>query len=147
MMKISQDIRTMIEKRGVEQRGTAVSSKGFQDLIQKQGNKLQIEQLNKLMVDIDGAGRRLAKSRNFNELSKYKVLVKRFIQEAVEFGMSTKQSYSWDMNGNSRSLKIVEQVDQTLIELTDEIVNKEQSSIDILAKIGEIKGLLINLYV
>jgi uncharacterized protein YaaR (DUF327 family) len=57
-----------------------------------------------------------------------------------------KQSRSWDYNGNSRSLKIIEQVDQSLVELADEVVNKESSTIDILAKIGEIKGLLINLY-
>lgn len=145
-MKISQEIRTTTEKRGLEQKNTSTSAKGFQDLIYKQGNKLQLEQLNKLMVDIDDAGRRLSKTRNFNELSKFKVVVKRFIHEAVEYGMNMKKSHSWDFHGNSRSLKLVEQVDQTLIELTDEIVNKEKTSIDILAKIGEVKGLLINLY-
>lgn len=145
-MKISQEIRTTAEKRGLEQKNISTGAKGFQDLIYKQGNKLQLEQLNKLMVDINDAGRRLSKTRNFNELSKFKVVVKRFIHEAVEYGMNMKQSHSWDFHGNSRSLKLVEQVDQSLIELADEIVNKEKTSIDILAKIGEVKGLLINLY-
>lgn len=145
-MKISQDVRSTMDKRGLEQKVAQTSSRGFQDLVVKQGNKLQNEQLSKLLIDIDDAGRRLSKSRNFSDLSKYKLLVKKFIHEAVEYGMNMKQSRSWDYNGNSRSLKIIEQVDESLINLADEIVNKESSTIDILAKIGEVKGLLINLY-
>ncbi|WP_175637951.1 YaaR family protein [Metabacillus schmidteae] len=145
-MKISQDIRSSMDKRGIEQKVAQTSTKGFHDLIVKQGSKLQNEQLNKLLVDIDSAGRRLAKSRNFSDLSKYKLLVKKFIHEAVEFGMNMKQSRSWDYNGNSRALKIVEQVDESLVQLADEMISKEGSTIDILAKIGEVKGLLINLY-
>jgi uncharacterized protein YaaR (DUF327 family) len=145
-MKISQDLRSTLDKRGQEQKAAQISSKGFQSLMVQQGNKLQLDQLNKLLVNIEDVGRRLAKSRNFSDLSKYKLLVKKFINEAVEYGMSMKQSRSWDHYGNSRSLKIVEQVDQSLIELAEEIVRKESSMIDVLAKIGEIKGLLINLY-
>ncbi len=145
-MKISQDIRSMMDKRGLEQKSAQSSTRGFHDFIVKQGSKLQNEQLSKLLIDIDDAGRRLSKSRNFSDLSKYKLLVKKFIHEAVEYGMNMKQSRSWDYNGNSRSLKIIEQVDETLVHLADEIVNKESSTIDILAKIGEVKGLLINLY-
>ena len=33
-----------------------------------------------------------------------------------------------------------------LIELTEEVVNQEKDAIDLLGRIGEIKGLLINLY-
>ncbi|APH06746.1 YaaR family protein [Bacillus weihaiensis] len=145
-MKVGQDIRSTLEKRGIDQKVAQPTSKGFQGILTKQGDKLQMDQLNKLLIDIEDAGRRLSKSRNFSELSKYKLLVKKFIHEAVEYGMDMKQSRSWDYNGNSRSLKIIEQVDKSLIELTDEIVHKESSTIDILSKIGEVKGLLINLY-
>ena len=145
-MKISQDIRSTMDKRGIEQKVAQTSTKGFHDLIVKQESKLQNEQLNKLLVNIDSAGRRLAKSRNFSDLSKYKLLVKKFIHEAVEYGMNMKHSRSWDYNGNSRALKIIEQVDESLVQLADEMISKEGSTIDLLAKIGEVKGLLINLY-
>ncbi|MDQ0228621.1 YaaR family protein [Metabacillus niabensis] len=145
-MKISQDLRTAIDKRGLDQKVAQSTTRGFQDIVVKQGNKLQMDQLTKLLGNIEDVGRRLSKSRNFSDLSKYKLLVKKFIHEAVEYGMKMKQSRSWDYSGNSRSLKIIEQVDKSLLELTDEIVNKEATTIDILAKIGEVKGLLINLY-
>lgn len=103
-MKVSQDIRSTMDKRGMEQKITQATSKAFQDLVTKQGDKLQMDQLNKLLGSIEDAGRRLSKSRNFSDLSKYKLLVKKFIHEAVEYGMDMKQSRSWDYNGNSRSL-------------------------------------------
>jgi len=57
-----------------------------------------------------------------------------------------KQSHSWNQYGQGRSLKIVETIDDKLVELTEGVLEKEESSIDLLGKIGEIKGLLINLY-
>ena len=60
----------------------------------------------------------------------------------------------WDLNnlihgisfGEGRRLKIVETIDEKLIELAEDLLNEEKTSVDLLAKIGEIKGLLINLY-
>lgn len=43
-------------------------------------------------------------------------------------------------------MKTVETIDAKLVELSEEILNKEKSSLEILEMIGEIKGLLINLY-
>jgi len=40
----------------------------------------------------------------------------------------------------------VKEIDQQLITLTEAVVEQEKPSIDLLDKIGEIKGLLINLY-
>ena len=43
-------------------------------------------------------------------------------------------------------MKTVETIDVRLVELSEVILNKEKSSLEILEMIGEIKGLLINLY-
>lgn len=145
-MKINQELRAGIDQRNSNLKTAAAGSKPFSDMVMKQENKLHFQQLNTLMADVEEAGRRVARSRNMRELSRYKALVKRFIKEAVDYGLKVKQSNSWDYNGNTRSLVVVEQLDQHLIELTENLLEDDQSSIDILAKIGEIKGLLINLY-
>lgn len=145
-MKINQELRAGIDQRNSNLKMAAAGSKPFSDMVMKQENKLHFQQLNTLMADVEEAGRRVARSRNMRELSRYKALVKRFIKEAVDYGLKVKQSNSWDYNGNTRSLMVVEQLDQHLIELTENLLADDQSSIDILAKIGEIKGLLINLY-
>ncbi|MDX1772462.1 MAG: YaaR family protein, partial [Planococcaceae bacterium] len=66
--------------------------------------------------------------------------------EAVDYGMGLKQSHTWNRFGEGRRLKIIETIDEKLVELAQEILVQEKESIDLLDKIGEIKGLLINLY-
>ena len=48
--------------------------------------------------------------------------------------------------GRSRLYKIVKQVDAELLRLTDELLSDQAPTIDLLARIGEIRGMLINLY-
>lgn len=144
-MKINQDIhigRSQAQTRQVQQQAT----NNFGSLVVKQGQKMQTEQLTRLLGDISTAGERITKSRNLRDLAKFKMLIKRFLKESVSFGMELKQSHTWNRFGEGRRLKIVDTIDEKLIELTEDILNEEKDSVDLLAKIGEIKGLLINLY-
>ncbi|MBS4175793.1 YaaR family protein [Bacillus sp. FJAT-49736] len=145
-MKIHQDLRVGLEKSRQDAKQVAAGGTKFSAIVQKQEEKLQMDQLNKLLSEIESAGEKLAKSRTFKDLAKYKALVKRFVRETVDFGMNLKQSHTWNQYGEGRKLNIIETIDKQLVELTDEHIKKESSSIDILGKIGEIKGLLINLY-
>ncbi|MGD6968941.1 YaaR family protein [Rossellomorea vietnamensis] len=145
-MKINQDLRVGVDKVRTDQKPNNGGSVKFGALVSKQDQKLQMEQLGKLMGDITSAGERLYRSRTFKDLAKYKSLVKKFVKEAVDYGMNLKQSHTWNQHGEGRKLNIVENVDQRLMELTEDILDEEKQSLDILGKIGEIRGLLINLY-
>jgi len=145
-MKINQELHIKLDKVAKESRQNNPNTVRFTGVMEKHNQKLQAESLNKLLADIDNAGERLLRSRNFKELAKYKALVKRFVKEAVDFGMDLQQSQSWNQYGQSRSLKTVQTIDHQLIQLTEDVVNKEKEAIDVLGRIGEIKGLLINLY-
>jgi uncharacterized protein len=145
-MKINQDHRVSLDNVVKDQRFGATGQVKFGQLVQKHDQKMQMDQLNKLLGTIEDAGSRLAQSRTFKDLAKYKTLVKKFVREAVDFGMDLKQSHTWNQYGEGRKLNIVETVDQQLVGLTEDVLDKEKKSIDILGKIGEIKGLLINLY-
>jgi uncharacterized protein YaaR (DUF327 family) len=145
-MKINHDIPIKLDKSRQDAKQLQTGNGRFQQMVQTQDQKMQIQTLNRLIGDIEGAGQRLVRSRTFRELAKYKALVKRFVKEAVEYGLELKQSTSWNEYGQSRPLKTVETIDAKLVELSEEILNKEKSSLEILEMIGEIKGLLINLY-
>lgn len=118
----------------------------FGQMITKHEQRMQTDTITRLLGDISSAGDRLARSRNLRDMAKYKMLIRKFLQETVDFGMGLKQSHTWNRFGEGRKLKIVETIDEKLVELAEEILNQEKSSIDLLDKIGEIKGLLINLY-
>ncbi|RRN68237.1 DUF327 family protein [Peribacillus simplex] len=145
-MKIKHDTPIKLDKSRQDAKQFHIGNGRFQQMVQTQDQKMQIQTLNRLIGDIEGAGQRLVRSHTFRELAKYKALVKRFVKEAVEYGLELKQSTSWNQYGQSRPLKTVETIDARLVELSEEILNKEKSSLEILEMIGEIKGLLINLY-
>ncbi|MDT3766256.1 YaaR family protein [Priestia filamentosa] len=142
-MKINQDAPLYIEQDRQQSQKVTSSPLKFQDLVGKQTNKLQLQQL---MAGIEDQGQRLARSRTFREMAKYKMLIRRFIKEAIEFGLDLKDSRSFGYDGQTQKLTTVEEIDEKLMELTKDITNQQADSISLLKKLGEIKGLLINLY-
>jgi uncharacterized protein YaaR (DUF327 family) len=145
-MKIGQDVRPVLETKQNDGKTGKKSALSFGETVAKQSERLQSEQLTRLLGDIETQGKRLLQSQTVKDLQAYKNLVQRFMKEAVDFGMQLKQNKSWNEQGRSRTLKLVKEVDQQLIEVTEMVLSQEKDSIGLLDKIGEIKGLLVNLY-
>jgi uncharacterized protein len=145
-MKIGQDIRPILETKQNDGKAGKKTSLSFGEAVSKQSEKLQSEQLTRLLGDIETQGKRLLQSQTVRDLQLYKTLVQRFVKEAVNFGMQLKQNKSWNEQGRSRTLKLVKEIDEQLIQITEAVLSQEKDSITLLDKIGEIKGLLVNLY-
>jgi len=145
-VKINQDMRLRLEKRELQAMKGSQTSASFKASMETQSGKLRLEQLTVMLSDIEVFGKKLAKSRNLKDLARFKGLVKRFVKETVDNGLNIETSRSFDIYGNTRTLALVKALDEKLIELTEEMMDQEKPSIDLLERIGEIKGLLINLY-
>ncbi|SFK58105.1 hypothetical protein SAMN04487936_11933 [Halobacillus dabanensis] len=145
-MKISQEMRTQLDGAKKQSSQQMKGKPSFDAMVQSQSRQLQEAQLNQLMNNITTQGERVARFRSFRDLAKYKRLIKDFVKESVQYGMNLKHSHSWNRQGRTRKLTIVEAVDEKLVELTDNVLDQEKRSVDLLELIGEIKGLLINLY-
>ncbi|MFT8872674.1 MAG: YaaR family protein [Sporolactobacillus sp.] len=101
--------------------------------------------LTELAEQIDAQAKRVAGSRTVRDLQIYKKYVQSFLRSAVQLGLKTAQSRAWQQGGAQQTL--VKNVNQKLLELTDEMLDKNKESLDLLGKLGEIRGMLINLYV
>lgn len=145
-MKVNQDYSVNMKPIPQETKVARHGVGEFKTLVETEHRKIQSKELQQLLQDIEKAGERLARSRNFRDLTKYKSLIKNFLKEAVDLGLAMENSSTWDGFGQSRVLKIVKEIDEKLIQLTDELLEKEKENIHILGLLGEIKGLLINLY-
>lgn len=142
-MKISQDIRS--QPVGQLRQDQQINH-NFKHLVQSQTDQLKKQELQQLMQEITTQGEKLARFRSFPDLVRFKNLIKGFLKETVYDGLELQSSHSFRFDGESKQLAIVKQVDEKLMELTDQIMNQEKKSVDLLGLIGEIKGLLINLY-
>lgn len=146
-MKIQEQVRVNIgdtRPASAERPNTPTAS--FQKIMNSYSKDLTKEYLHQLLKNIDQQGQKLTENPTFHELRKYKDLVKQFMGEVTKNGLSLSQSESWDMFGGNKTLKTVQVIDRKLMELTNHVLNQQSAGLSILDRIGEIKGLLINLY-
>lgn len=104
------------------------------------------ERLNTLMQEITMQGNRLAKRRDVKDMKKYRGLIKEFMNEVVSRSHSFSRENFLDRKGRHRVYGIIRLIDQNLDELAQELVKDETDNISILNKIGEIRGLLLDIF-
>jgi uncharacterized protein len=118
----------------------------FSEIMTQGRNQLTYEKLQKLMVKIEDQGKILAESRTVDEFRKFKSLIKEFMDDAVKYGLSLEERRGFNRRGRSKIYKVVQEVDKKLLDLTNAVIKQQEDSLQILDRIGEIKGLLINIY-
>lgn len=102
--------------------------------------------LNSLMEEITMQGDKLAKKRDIRDMKKYRGLIKDFLNEIINRSHQFSRENFLDRRGRHRVYGIIRLVDQTLDELVQELVKDEKDNLAILAKIGEIRGLLLDIF-
>ena len=102
--------------------------------------------LNTLMEEITMQGDKLAKKRDIRDMKKYRGLIKDFMNEIVNRSHQFSRENFLDRRGRHRVYGIIRMVDQTLDELAQELVKDEKDNLAILAKIGKIRGLLLDIF-
>ncbi|MDU0206069.1 MULTISPECIES: YaaR family protein [Paenibacillus] len=122
-----------------------MAPRNFSDIMQQQDEKFTQEQLSKMVQQITLQGDRLSRGMTVRELLQYKLLIKQFLEETARRGVNLRDTKGWDRRGRSKRYKLLEEIDQELLTLADELLESEQGRIEILQKIGEIRGMLINL--
>src|SRR3954447_15938996 len=118
----------------------------FTEVMGTKRENLVYEKMTKMMHGIEDQGKVLAESRTVEDLKKYKKLVKEFMDSAVKNGLKLEEQRGFNRRGRTKVYKIVKEVDKKLIDLTNAALEKEKKGINILNLVGEIKGLLINIY-
>jgi uncharacterized protein len=124
----------------------AMESVSFTEVMARKRNDVILERLQQQVKEIEEQGKKLAESRTIEDLKKYKKLVKQFLDDAVKNGLQLEEQRGFSRGGRSRIYKIVKEVDKKLIDLTNAVLQKEQKGLDLLGLVGEIQGLIINIY-
>lgn len=99
-----------------------------------------------LMEDITAQGNRIAQHMDIRDMKKYRGLIKEFLNEVVYRSHKFSRENFLDRRGRHRVYGIIRLIDQNLDELAGELVEDEKDHISILSKIGEIEGLLLDIF-
>lgn len=102
--------------------------------------------LTALMEEITMQGKRLGKRRDVKDMKRYRGLIKDFLNEVVTRSHSFSRENFLDRKGRHRVYGIIRLIDQNLDELAQELMKDEKDNLLILSKIGEIEGLLLDIF-
>ena len=99
-----------------------------------------------LMMDITNQGERIARHMDIRDLKQYRGLVRDFLNEVVYRSHKFSRENFLDRRGRHRVYGIIRRIDENLDALAEELVADEQDHLAILARIGEIEGLLLDIF-
>lgn len=105
------------------------------------------ERLDKLFSIVEEQGKKLQKSLDKKDMIEYKKRVKDFLRILNKEFVRAKQSFSWDGRGNMKSYTIVEKINVNLEVLQELFLEEQADALEVLKKVDEIRGLLMDLYI
>jgi len=101
--------------------------------------------LQEMKRKIDDQGNLLADKVDVKEYEKYRKLIREFIDEIVSNGYTFSREDTYASRGRHRYIATVKIVDEKLDELGKEVMKEQADKIEILSRIDDIRGLLLDL--
>lgn len=149
-MKIRNVSKETLASLGITDREGRVTNNNtmtsFGDQMHKIQRDMAQQELEKLFDDIDKQGKALGNSLNLKDLKKYKDLIQKFLDYAVNRMYHLKEQPGWDRKGRYKIYTVIESVNKELEELTTMLLSEQQDKISILAKVDDIRGLLVDIF-
>jgi uncharacterized protein YaaR (DUF327 family) len=101
--------------------------------------------LTEMKNEIDEQGKRLSDRVDVREFEKYRRLIREFLDEIVSNGYTFSREDAYASRGRHRYIATVRTVDEKLDALGKEVMKEQADKIEILHKIDDIRGLLLDL--
>ena len=131
----------LAEARGVSDMDSAVFRRTLTDL----SNEMHQARLTEMRNKIAEQGKRLGDRVDVREFEKYRRLIRDFLDEVVSNGYTFSREDAYASHGRHRYIATVRVVDKVLEELGKEVMKEQADRIEILHKIDDIRGLLLDL--
>lgn len=130
-------------------RASSVNAKqpAFMDTLKDTDSESRRQACDQILRQIDSLSEELKKAPTPSGVKKYRRLVASFIKEAMSQTYELNEETHWDRSGNRKSYITVRNINKALEELTDEVMNREKKQINLVARLDEIRGMLLDLYV
>ena len=135
--------------RPSEQPNTATAKPqggAFAGVMKQSRTELRRDALTPLLANVEQSGKRLAEHRTLQNLVAYKQSIKQFLGESLRHGIQLSDQAGSSFGEGAPPQQIVKVIDEKVIALQDQLLDNEVEYIGILETVGEIKGLLLNLY-
>lgn len=127
----------------------AVDKKAIKDTFKVKLNEIEQDQirteLQSIYEKIETQSNKLSDKLFIDDLIMYKKLVKEFLNITINNSHVFYKESSLDRRGRHRIYSLVKKVDQELDELTQDFLGMEDKRINILKRLDDIKGILMDI--
>ena len=103
------------------------------------------EKLKNLLERIDMQSQKLSERMDIGELKRYRSLVKEFLDISLRNSAHFHKEHTLDSKGRHRIFAIVKKVDMELENLTREVLRQQKDNLNVLAKLDDIRGMLLDI--
>lgn len=122
-----------------------VKSVVFQKTLSALSGEQYETHMNALIGEIEKQGEKLANRADIKEFEKYRELIRNFIDEIVSNGYSFSKDNAFAARGRHRFFATVKTVDEKLDALAKEVLSGQADSIELLHRIDDIRGLILDM--
>lgn len=129
----------------LESQGSLERNSDFSGVL-SQTQKIQRIELQAFLGRLETQGKKLAHSLSIRDLKDFRDMVKSFLRST--FGQSRKmqEDTSWDYQGRPKVMARIGKIDQALDELGKQLLDQQAKPLEVLTKIDEIRGLIVDLF-
>ncbi|MGI5901751.1 MAG: YaaR family protein [Desulfitobacteriia bacterium] len=108
--------------------------------------QLQNKELTLFLNRLDAQGKKLAESLSLEDLVTFKNMIQDFLKTTFGKSRVMQEEVFWDFSGQPKTMARVSKIDRALEDLGEQVLSSQAEALKILAKIDEIKGLIIDLF-
>lgn len=142
-LRVSEIIKSTIGE--VNNKKQRVASDEFNFTLNKLDEDGLQERLTELINNICDQGNKISKHMDIKDLRDYRILITEFINEIITNSHKFKRENFLDKRGRHRVYGIIRVVNKELDSLAQELLKSEKNNLNILEKIGQIQGLLLDI--
>ncbi|MCL2820541.1 MAG: YaaR family protein [Oscillospiraceae bacterium] len=136
----------VVQVRTTEARSTeAVENSAFRRTLTDMSKEMYTARITEMKKEIDEQGKLLADRVDVKDLEKYRRLIREFLDEIVSNGYTFSREDAYASRGKHRYIATVQIIDEKLDALGKEVISEHADKIEILNKIDDIRGLLLDL--
>ena len=103
------------------------------------------ETLTRMIEEITDQGNKISNHMDIRDVRVYRTMISEFLGEIVANSHKFSRDNFLDKRGRHRVYGIVRLVNQKIDELARELIKSERNHLEILEKVGEIQGLLLDI--
>ena len=103
------------------------------------------DKLKEMIQDITNQGKKISQHMDIRDLKVYRTMISTFVNEIVTNGHKFSRENFLDKRGRHRVYGVIRVVNDKLDELAQELLKAEKNQVDILERIGEIQGLVLDM--